>query len=535
MSTSSARSVRRQAVLSQCKSSQLAWLEQPGRQLILFLDGTGNILGNNEDSNVAKLFRAADKSADSRQICFYDPGVGSTNEFPAVNPLESRWRRVTRMLGLGLGRGVFDNIAEGYRFLVENYQNGDRIAIFGFSRGAFTARAIGGMVNMFGLIHSPGLSILPYLVRSYFSPPGAANQTGQVREDFARDVIKHFSLGRTPLLHFVGVWDTVESVGMDLFGRGLKISNNSTIVEKRFVHVRHALALHETRRKYAPRLYTPPELDVEELRYRSFDQRWFRGNHADIGGSYVEEGLSNITLRWMMDEASRCGLRFAPASVGAADAHQSLHDQTVLMPFWVWTGLGSRARDASARLDPSALPLGAATPPLPMARVAPALAWLGRLLVLASVALAYQAWAFAASACSRGGENFSLTLAQLVAPWWAGLGIHCNRAALVHALAWDWAFGAAYALLLAYPLAWATRRAAPAAIVSGHGLGFLTRNAHVLMWALVAADSLENLLSYGVGRGDGFWLWLLPAALSLSSVIKFSGLALLLKVVVRPG
>lgn len=527
---------RRQAVLAQCRAAELRWQQQPGRMLMLFFDGTGNMLGNNRDTNVVKLFRAVDKTPEARQIAYYDPGVGSANDFPAVDPVGTRLRRAGQIVGLALGGGVFDNIAEGYRFLAEHYRDGDRICIFGFSRGAFTARAVGGMVNMYGLVHPPGLSILPSMVRSYFSQQGRANRAGVAREEFARDVLAHFSLGRAPLIHFVGVWDTVESVGIDLFGGGLKISNPPTIAGKRFVHVRHALALHETREKYAPRNYASPGFNQEEALHRSFDERWFRGNHSDIGGSYTEAGLSNITLRWMMDEAAACGLRFGPEGAGQVNPHQPMHDQTVVFPFWAWVGLGARRRQGEL-VDATAQPVQDATPALPIWQAAPKMAWLGVLLAFASTALGWQAWTQAAGACSRGGEAFSLVLAQLASPFLAKLGATCDRQAVLHAIQWDWAFGAAYALLLAYPVAWAARRAVPAAIAAGRPLAGLTRNARWLMVGLVAADAAENLLTYALGSvpatGPLFVGWSL--GLSLAAVIKFACLAGLLKVVFKPA
>jgi len=532
-----AEAERRLAVLAQCRAAELRWQQQPGRMLMLFFDGTGNMLGNNRDTNVVKLFRAVDKTPEARQIAYYDPGVGSANDFPAVDPVGTRLRRAAQIVGLALGGGVFDNIAEGYRFLADNYRDGDRICIFGFSRGAFTARAVGGMVNMYGLVYPPGLAILPSMVRSYFSQQGTANLAGVAREDFARDVLQHFSLGRAPLIHFVGVWDTVESVGMDLFGHGLKISNNPTIAGKRFVHIRHALALHETREKYAPRNYTAPGFNQEEALYRSFDERWFRGNHSDIGGSYTEAGLSNITLRWMMDEAAACGLRFGPEGAGRVNPHQPMHDQTVVFPFWAWVGIEARVRRADELLDPTAQPVPGATPALPVWRAAPKMAWLGVALAIAAAALGWQAWAHAARACSRGGEAFSLVLAQLAAPLLGKLGVACDRQAVWHAIQWDWAFGAAYALLLAYPVAWAGRRAVLPAIAAGRPLAGLTRNARWLMAGLVAADAAENLLSYALGSspepGLLFVGWGL--GLSLASVIKFACLAGLLKVVLKPA
>lgn len=535
---------RRQAVLAQCRASQLAWDDKPGRTLMLFLDGTGNILGDSRDTNVVKLFRAVDKSDAARQIAFYDPGVGTPNEFPAVNPIERGLRASSQLMGLALGRGVFDNIAEAYRFLVEQYQDGDRICLFGFSRGAFTARAVAGMVNMYGLVHATGLAILPLLVRSYFSPQGRVNRAGRVREDFAREVVVHFSLNRRPLIHFIGVWDTVESVGLDLFGKGLKISNAPTVAEKRFVHIRHALALHETRRKYTPRNYTPPGFTAEEGLSRSFDERWFRGNHCDVGGSYVKEGLSGITLQWMREQAAGCGMRFVPDGPDTPHALQARHDETVQSPFWAWTGLSSRQRDPEALLDPSALPLEAARPALPMRRAAPVIFWLGWVLALAALVLGWQAWSLAAVACSRGGAAFSLLGAQLLAPWWTDLGISCRAEAIQRAIRWDWYFWAVYGLLLAWLVAWGARRAAPTAVAAGRPFGRLALQMPWLMLGLVGADAVENLLSRGLGgseavhryltTGDNLWPEVLLIALALSSVLKFACLALLAKVILKP-
>ena len=533
---------RRHAVLAQCRVAEAAWQQQPGRTLMLFLDGTGNMLGVNADTNVVKLFRAVDKSAAARQIAYYDPGVGSANEFPAVGPLERHLRRAAQLVSLALGRGVFDNLAEAYRFLVENYRDGDRICIFGFSRGAFTARAVGGMVNMYGLVHPAGLAILPAMVRSYFSPKDAANRAGRGREEFARDVAAHFSLDRRPLIHFVGVWDTVESVGLDLFGRGLKISNNPSIADKRFVHVRHALALHETRHKYAPRSYTAPDFDAEEQRHRSFDERWFRGNHSDVGGSYQDDGLSNVTLAWMMTEAAGCGLRFTQGPALPVNPLQPLHDQVRQVPFWAWTGLGSRPRKPAELLHPSAQPVGGAEPALSMRVTAPRMYWLGWVLGLAAAALGWQAAVHAHTACDQGAASYSLVLAQLFAPFLSPLGVNCDAGKVRLALAWDWGFGVAYGLLLAWLLAWGSRRAAPAAIAAGKPFGWLARQMPWLMLGLVGADALENTLSYRLGSGEPINLYLAADSawdgcllmLACSTLVKFICLALLVKVIVKP-
>ena len=335
----------------------------------------------------------------------------------------------------------------------------------------------------------------------------------------------------------------VESVGLDLFGKGLKISNNPTIAEKRFVHVRHALALHEIRHKYAPRNYTAPGFDAEERRHRSFDERWFRGNHSDVGGSYEEDGLSNITLAWMMAEAANCGVCFTPGVAPPVQALQPLHDQVRQVPFWAWTGLGPRPRRPADQLDPSALPVNKATPALPMRQTAPRMFWLGWALAVAATLSGWQAAFHANTACNRGDGTFSLLLAQLLAPFHDLLGVSCDAERVQLALAWDWVFCVAYGLSLAWLVSWGARRAALAAIARGQSFGWLARQMPWLMLGLVGADILENWLSYRLGSGDPLGLCLVGAGgacswplllLAFSSLVKFSCLALLAKVIVKP-
>lgn len=247
----------REDILAQCIAADAQWAEKPGRNLVLLFDGTGNILGNQQDTNVVKLLRMLGKGHDPSgkeptQLVYYDPGVGTTNEFPADGIVSEAKNQLRQLAGLALGSGVFPNIAEAYRFLVNTYQRGDRIYLFGFSRGAFTARSVAGMINMYGLIHTEGLPLIETLVRTYFAPRGHKNQAGtKDREKFAEDVINNFSLGRTPLVHFVGVWDTVEAIGLGGLG-SIKISNSTDFDRKRFAHVRHAMSLYESRSKYTP-------------------------------------------------------------------------------------------------------------------------------------------------------------------------------------------------------------------------------------------------------------------------------------------
>lgn len=519
----------RDDVLTEVRRAEAQWAQKPGRNLVLLFDGTGNILGNSRDSNVVKLMRLLEKdSPDDRvrpaQLVYYDPGVGSSNAFPAAG----LWGRVVetarRLKDMALGTGAFDNIAEAYEFLVRHYQDGDRIYLFGFSRGAFTARALSGMVNMYGLVQTPGLPVLPRLVRSYFA------ERSVERTRFADDVVEHFSLHRRPLLHFIGVWDTVETIGSGVLG-GLRITNSPDVADKRFVHVRHAVALHETRVKYAPRLYGPPDLSAEEQAHRSFDQRWFRGVHSDVGGSYREAGLSNVTLAWIAREAEEHGLLLAAPPTAPADPAAPRHDQTLECPFWVWTGLDARARTTSGPvhsdvIDASARPIAQATPARasPAARRRSVLGWLLGLVVLGLLALTVQA---EARVCSlRGSPDWVAWVpspAQLLAPWHGPLGMACDGARLGHALALDALLLPLYALWLAWPVAWALRRQAARAVPKGRRLPWLSRHAHRAMAALVLFDLAENLASPYLGAGGPLVAWAV-AALSAGKLLALAAL-----------
>lgn len=486
------RAQRRAAVLRLCEEEQQAWQQKPGRNLVLLFDGTGNILGNSEDTNVVRLLRMVNKQAPYQhaqaQVAYYDPGVGTVaDDFPPEGFAAKFRARLALLWGLLAGRGAFENVAEGYQFLCREYTPGDRIWLFGFSRGAFTARAVGGMVNMYGLVGAAGFPLVNTLVRTYFSRERPA------RDAFAKDVIENFTGGRTPLVHFTGVWDTVESVGLT---GSVRITNSRRFEHKRFVHVRHALSLHETRQKYAPRDYVPPEFTAQEQQVRSFDQRWFRGVHSDVGGSYREDRLSNIALNWMAREAQHCGLELATV-LHPEDARQAMHDQVLESPYWILAGVNARDRHAiRGQMDPSAVPIEGATPAqrAPQGKLARPWGILVSLLTL--VSLGFAAWADKA-ACT-GGPNWLAWVAtpyQLLAPWITSLGLSCPPDAVARAIRWDWFFLACYWPWLPYPLGWALRRWCASAIVRNETLPAFAAKVHLVLWALLAADILENVLT----------------------------------------
>jgi uncharacterized protein (DUF2235 family) len=419
------------------------------RQIVLCCDGTNNTLtGGPRDTNVLKLISQL-VPGDKGQVLYYDPGVGSPDQLPSLGLGNYLNRKRERIAGLAKGRGIYENIAEAYLFLVEKYEPGDQIYIFGFSRGAFTARCVAGMVNLFGLIRAESKPLILTLIRVYFSTPCSTNaatlpafaryQAGQAkrekdfdditkqkkqeaaqkrlktqaentgglpvdawveeelqdsllqkvvkfkrrmstREEVAAQVKEEFTSphGKNVAIHFVGVWDTVASVGLPFISKRTITSDGGT-KEKSFRHIRHALSMDEHRATFEPRLYwdedfeenahwdqgkkvwvkIPPALEhttylplkegdgcirkKDEMKYRSLKQRWFRGVHSDVGGGYdsEESGLGDTAYVWMLKEAILCGLRTDPKSKRPEWQPKPLllHDQSAATPWWSLAGL----------------------------------------------------------------------------------------------------------------------------------------------------------------------------------------------------
>ncbi|MBC7955387.1 MAG: DUF2235 domain-containing protein, partial [Cytophagales bacterium] len=281
------------------------------RQIVVLCDGTNNNLtGGFKDTNVVKLAELLAAHPDSRRLVFYDPGVGNAQTLPGATTWDRIRRWGDRVRGLALGRGVFENMVESYLFLMRHYQPGDELYVLGFSRGAFTARSVAGLVNQFGLMAPQFEGMLPTLLNVYFS-----DRTGEENQKTVHSVaqqIRRQCVDRPAVdIHFVGVWDTVAAVGLGPVA--LKITALPTLKNKRFVHVRQALALDEHRAQFKPRLYAEPDGPFTTASHKtgSVEQRWFPGSHCDVGGGYENTRChqSDIAFSWLVSEAVRCGLR----------------------------------------------------------------------------------------------------------------------------------------------------------------------------------------------------------------------------------
>ncbi|WP_445620483.1 DUF2235 domain-containing protein [Kushneria sp. Sum13] len=255
-----------------------------GKNLVVCCDGT-NQQFSRVNTNVVHLFRLIKRHGD-QQKAFYSPGVGT---FAAPFFGIDVGRALGRALGTAFGYGIQQNMEDAYRFLMNEYEPGDRVFLFGFSRGAFTARSLASMIDRCGILYPHHDNMVQEITRRYLRGDDATSLR-TFRDTFARSC--------KPWL--VGVWDTVGALGCLISMR--KFHNRRLSPGVRFAY--HALALDEKRRPFSP---TP--WDESKARDgQHIEQRWFAGSHGDVGGMYRERGLSDITLRWMLERATEHGL-----------------------------------------------------------------------------------------------------------------------------------------------------------------------------------------------------------------------------------
>jgi len=264
-----------------------------GRNIVLCCDGTSNQFARDR-TNVAKLFHALDKDP-ARQAVYYHPGIG-TRAPTGIGTKAGTF--FGRLAGLAVGYGLQDDIVDGYRFLVDTYQPGDQVYLFGFSRGAYTARALAAMLTLYGLIPKGNDALVPYITEMMWKISGTTGDDFTANMALAADFKRSIAVTDCPV-HFLGVWDTVNSVGWVASPLALPYTRSNPAV----AIVRHAKALDERRGFFRVNWFTADKTrDILEL--------WFPGNHGDVGGGWpeAESGLSKHPLCWMIEEARKAGL-----------------------------------------------------------------------------------------------------------------------------------------------------------------------------------------------------------------------------------
>ena len=282
-----------------------------GKNIVMCCDGTGNEVEGNL-SNVLKLFRIATKNAEQR--VYYHPGVGTIAS-------EDQWTRLKQntrsVFGLATGYGLDDDILAAYRFVGEQYEPGDQIFLFGFSRGAYTVRALAGFIHMVGLLPADQLNVADYALTAY--KRASEENDFHIAWDFGR-----IMGGRHVTIRFMGVWDTVSTMIVPRRDRlvptlrTLPYTRTNPSVEV----FRHAMAIDERRRMFRLNRWVSPQKFVANpfdtaapSQEQDIKQVWFVGVHSDVGGGYpeTESGLSKFPLSWMIDEATPYGLKINTA------------------------------------------------------------------------------------------------------------------------------------------------------------------------------------------------------------------------------
>jgi len=284
------------------------------KNIVICSDGTGNTAIKGRGTNVFKLFEGVDLNGHrwdpslKPQVALYDDGVGSED----FKPL--------RILGGAAGYGLSKNVRQLYKELSRVYDDGDKIYLFGFSRGAFTVRSLVGMISTCGLVnpkHAPSAEALERLVQRAYSAYRASYRTA-LQELFRGKASRHeghvfrerWSVPYEPVLRFVGVWDTVDAVGLPFH---LSDIINKTVYRFKFPdpflsdkvkQACHALSIDDDRDSFRPLVWDERADDGR------IEQVWFAGVHSNVGGGYPKQGMSLVALDWMMAKAEAAGLRF---------------------------------------------------------------------------------------------------------------------------------------------------------------------------------------------------------------------------------
>lgn len=309
--------------------------ERQARNVVICFDGTNNEFGTT-NTNVVRLVQALDRTP-GRQRLYYDPGVGTIAEPGAFGKVR-QW--MSRIAGLAFGAGLDWKVQEAYTYLMDFWEPGDNVYIFGFSRGAYSARVLAGMLYAVGLLPRGAYNMVPYTMRLYRKLREARSKADEkshagewarlceeFRWTFARPILpagqkprddqeEKFVHQRHFPVHFLGIWDTVSSVGWVWDPARFPYTATNPGVQT----IRHAISVNERRWFFRQNQVKTASPDKMRWADRPQDVRefWFAGVHCDVGGGYSaklpdhEDGawaeLWREPFAWMLAEAKSAGL-----------------------------------------------------------------------------------------------------------------------------------------------------------------------------------------------------------------------------------
>ncbi len=259
------------------------------KNIVILSDGTGQEGGEGPPTNVYKLYQML-LDRHPEQIAYYDRGLGTG------------WRRLT---GKAFGAGISRNLLDCYRFLFDHYQSGDRIYLYGFSRGATTVRSLSGFLHLFGILPQARPELIEKAYKIY------KKRDPETRKRLADEfVAKHRTIWCK--VRVLGVWDTVAALGTP-WKSASAVLDQIRWFRHQFHDLRlsesvetglHALSIDDERKTFHPTLW-----DTQVRPGQEVEQVWFSGMHTDVGGGYDQHALSDIALEWMIQNSTERGLR----------------------------------------------------------------------------------------------------------------------------------------------------------------------------------------------------------------------------------
>lgn len=301
------------------------------KRIVICCDGTWKRLDERFPTNVVRLAQAVSATgADGvAQVVYHLDGVGTGRGTGRLA------RGIDRALGGMFGQGLMATVEAAYRFLIFNHAPGDEIYLFGFSRGAYGARSLAGLIRNCGILARGEVAAIPAALALYQGRGAAGHpdsveacafraRHGQAVWTSPADAewrARHLGTAGERLdLRYMGVWDTVGSLGVprdlrlaDVLNRPLRF--HDTRLSKGVGSARHAVAIDERRRSFPPTLWDNLEALNAERGSTRYQQRWFPGDHASVGGGGSVTALSLDALLWVAEGAAAAGLGLEPGAL----------------------------------------------------------------------------------------------------------------------------------------------------------------------------------------------------------------------------
>ena len=303
------------------------------KRIITCSDGTWNKPGKKDrgievKTNVVKMYECicAKGKNDIRQVKIYDEGVGTGYT----------WQ--DRLLGGATGSGIDKNIKDIYEFIMLNYEQGDEIYLFGFSRGAYTARSIAGFIRNCGILKKENIHLVDKAYQLYRDRNDYTNPDSDLMKSFK----SNYCVEDITPIHFLGVWDTVGALGIPLPWYKMANLNRYKFHDvKLSSYVRHAyqaLAIDEKRTLFSPTLWEKSKTVLEDENHpQQLEQRWFAGVHSNVGGGYADSYLSNICLQWLIEKAEAAGLCYnEPPLIKSNESDKGELRNSYSPLYWFW-------------------------------------------------------------------------------------------------------------------------------------------------------------------------------------------------------